>query len=60
MEGGGGGLTVNKHIVYGTLALTVMEMEKSDLLAHVMADLSRFCIFSSDLTGMSPSSLLCF
>lgn len=49
----------NKHIVYGTLALTAMEMEKSDLLAHVMADLCRFCCFSSDLTGTSPSSLLC-
>ncbi len=49
----------NKHIVYGTLALTAVEMEKSDLLEHVMADLCQFCFFSSHLTGTSPSSLLC-
>lgn len=51
----------NKHIVDGTLALTAMEMEKSDLLEHVMADLcmADLLFFSSHLTGTSPSSLLC-
>lgn len=63
MEGGGGGgvnRTGNKHIVYRTLALTRMEMEKSDLVAHVITgDLCWFCLFSSNPAGTSPSSLFC-
>lgn len=56
MEGGGVNCTGNKHIVYRTLALTRMEIEKSDLLAHVMGD---FCWFSSNPAGTSPSPLFC-
>lgn len=61
MEGGDRGVNCggNKHIVYGTLTLTAMEIEKSDLLAHVMADLCWFCLYSSDPAGTSQSSLLC-
>lgn len=57
MEGGGVNCTGNKHIVYRTLALTRMEIEKSDLLAHVMSDLCWFCLFSSNPAGTSQSSL---